>query len=199
MYGEELEAYIAAGIVTHAGFAFSRDQTKKIYIQHKMLEDGEMLAEVLGGQGHEGASRRGVFYLCGPTWPVPDVYEALIGALNQYAGFEREAAAQHIEDLKEEERYVLEVRPPHRSLDRSSNGHVFTGVLKFSYIRTPLFMDIQGMHRCSIHECQKDYLEMNHVFSTSLVSTDDLCVQAKTSKSGRSNDRNRKSIKRARV
>ncbi|KAG8893715.1 hypothetical protein FRC00_010113, partial [Tulasnella sp. 408] len=107
LYGEELEAYIAEGVITHAGFAFSRDQKQKIYIQHKMLEDGETLAAMLGGKA-EGALGKGVFYLCGPTWPVPDVYEALIGALTQYAGFTRERAAEYLEELKEEERYVLE-------------------------------------------------------------------------------------------
>ncbi|KAG8896876.1 hypothetical protein FRC01_011581, partial [Tulasnella sp. 417] len=107
LYGEELEAYIAEGVITHAGFAFSRDQRQKIYIQHKMNEDGETLAAMLGGKA-EGALGKGVFYLCGPTWPVPDVYEALISALTQYAGFTRERAAEYLEELKEEERYVLE-------------------------------------------------------------------------------------------
>ncbi|CAE6463658.1 unnamed protein product [Rhizoctonia solani] len=103
LYGEELEAYIADGIITHAGLAFSRDTKKKVYIQHKMREDSEMLAKMLGGPDN------GVFYLCGPTWPVPDVYEALINSLVQYGGKTQEEAAQYLEDLKEEERYVLEV------------------------------------------------------------------------------------------
>ncbi|KAG9128114.1 hypothetical protein FRC07_004730 [Ceratobasidium sp. 392] len=103
LYGEELEAYIADGIVTHTGLAFSRDTNKKIYIQHKMREDGEMLSRMLAGPDN------GVFYLCGPTWPVPDVYVALIDALVQYGGKGKEEAAQYLEDLKEEERYVLEV------------------------------------------------------------------------------------------
>jgi len=109
LYGEELEAYVGAGIITHAGFAFSRDQKKKIYIQHKMLEDGKMLAEMLGDLQETENTAKGVFYLCGPTWPVPDVYEALLGALGEYGGYTREAAMEHIENLKEEERYVLEV------------------------------------------------------------------------------------------
>ncbi|KAG8715303.1 hypothetical protein FRC11_004709 [Ceratobasidium sp. 423] len=103
LYGEELEAYITDGIITHAGLAFSRDTKKKVYIQHKMREDSEMLAKMLGGPD------KGVFYLCGPTWPVPDVYAALINSLVQYGGKTQEEAAQYLEDLKEEERYVLEV------------------------------------------------------------------------------------------
>ena len=61
-----------------------------------------MLAEML----HDN---RGVFYLCGPTWPVPDVYEALVGALVKYKGQDQEKAGAFLESLKEEERYVLEV------------------------------------------------------------------------------------------
>jgi sulfite reductase (NADPH) flavoprotein alpha-component len=40
---------------------------------------------------------------------VPDVYEALVGALVKYKGQTAEAAGEYLESLKEEERYVLEV------------------------------------------------------------------------------------------
>lgn len=102
LYGEEIEAYILDGTITKAGLAFSRDGPKKVYIQHKMLEDSKELAEML----HDDA---GVFYLCGPTWPVPDMYEALVGALVKYKGYTPESAGEYLESLKEEERYVLEV------------------------------------------------------------------------------------------
>lgn len=92
-----------SGIITKAGFAFSRDGPKKVYIQHKMVEDGEILAKAL----HQ---EKGFFYLCGPTWPVPDVYEALVNALvSNGTGFDATSAGAYIEGLKEEERYVLEV------------------------------------------------------------------------------------------
>lgn len=105
LYGEEIEAYIASGIISHAGLAFSRDGKDKMYIQHKMSQDKELLSKLLLGKGSEAA----YFYLCGPTWPVPDVYEALIGALTEIGGLERKKAEEYIEELKEEERYVLEV------------------------------------------------------------------------------------------
>lgn len=101
LYGEEIEAFILDGIITRAGLAFSRDGPKKVYIQHKMLEDSEALSRML--------QEEGVFYLCGPTWPVPDVYEALLNALVKYRGFAPEQAGTYLESLKEEERYVLEV------------------------------------------------------------------------------------------
>ncbi|KAH6915300.1 assimilatory sulfite reductase, partial [Coprinopsis sp. MPI-PUGE-AT-0042] len=102
LYGEEIEAWILDGVVTRAGLAFSRDGRKKVYIQHKMLEDSEVLADML-------YKREGAFYLCGPTWPVPDVYEALVNALVKYKGLTEAEAGDFLEGLKEEERYVLEV------------------------------------------------------------------------------------------
>lgn len=102
LYGEEIEAFILDQIITHAGLAFSRDGKKKVYIQHKMQEDAEQLVKML----HDN---NGVFYLCGPTWPVPDVYEALVGALVKYVGMDQKTAGDYLEGLKEEERYVLEV------------------------------------------------------------------------------------------
>jgi sulfite reductase (NADPH) flavoprotein alpha-component len=104
LYGEEIEAYIQDGTITRAGLAFSRDGKKKVYIQHKMLEDAEALARMLRDE-------EGVFYLCGPTWPVPDIYKALVGAFVKYKGDDEQFAGQYLEALKEEERYVLEVCP----------------------------------------------------------------------------------------
>ncbi|KAG0705510.1 hypothetical protein DFH29DRAFT_281793 [Suillus ampliporus] len=102
LYGEEIEAYILDGTITKAGLAFSRDGPKKVYIQHLMLEDATDLASLLKNQA-------GVFYLCGPTWPVPDVYDALVGALVKNEGHTPESAGDFLMSLKEEERYVLEV------------------------------------------------------------------------------------------
>jgi sulfite reductase (NADPH) flavoprotein alpha-component len=98
----QIEAFIDDGIITKAGLAFSRDGPKKVYIQHKMLNDVDALAQML----HED---KGVFYLCGPTWPVPDVYETLVKALGKHCGMDAKAADSFLEGLKEEERYVLEV------------------------------------------------------------------------------------------
>ena len=109
LYGEEIEAFMEAGVITKAGLAFSRDGPKKVYIQHKMTEDSDILAKSLLGNGDEGVDG-GSFYLCGPTWPVPDVYKALVTALVKNGnGFNVVSAGEYLEGLKEEERYVLEV------------------------------------------------------------------------------------------
>jgi sulfite reductase (NADPH) flavoprotein alpha-component len=55
--------------------------------------------------------QEGSFYLCGPTWPVPDVQEVLEEAIRTQA--EQDGAkvesAKVIEEWKEARRFVLEV------------------------------------------------------------------------------------------
>lgn len=105
LYGAELEAWKDAGIIDFLGTAFSRDQAHKIYIQHRIKEHGKKLAQQLLAQGENA----GYFYLCGPTWPVPDIFNALSEALVEEGNMTREEAEKYLEDLKESERYVLEV------------------------------------------------------------------------------------------
>ena len=114
-YGEEWEAYQRAGVITLLGRAFSRDQPKKIYIQDRMRETLDRIMQAY-------VKEEGVFYLCGPTWPVPDVTAVLEQALGrgweeqqqqQIQGTEKKMkkfdGAREIMKLKEEGRYVLEV------------------------------------------------------------------------------------------
>lgn len=105
LYGELWEAYRDAGILTHIGAAFSRDQPQKVYIQDKIRESMGDLARAI-------VDERGLFYLCGPTWPVPDITACLQDIVRAAAlekGQEIKDVAKVIEDMKEEGRYVLEV------------------------------------------------------------------------------------------
>lgn len=104
LYGELWEAYKDAGIVTHIGAAFSRDQPQKIYIQDRIRESLPELVSAF-------VDKNGSFYLCGPTWPVPDITACLEDILT--VDSERRGVtidtAREIEELKETGRYVLEV------------------------------------------------------------------------------------------
>jgi len=105
LYGEEWEAYQDAGVITLLGRAFSRDQPQKIYIQDRMRQT---IQDIIKAYIHE----EGAFYLCGPTWPVPDVTEVLEEAIKRDAvakGSKKIDSRKEIERLKEELRYVLEV------------------------------------------------------------------------------------------
>lgn len=104
LYGEYWEAYMDADVLTHLGAAFSRDQVQKIYIQDKIRENLKELTELI-------ADKNGHFYLCGPTWPVPDISACLQDILEADAkkkGITIDSA-KAVEDMKEEGRYVLEV------------------------------------------------------------------------------------------
>ncbi|KAJ5594985.1 uncharacterized protein N7459_001193 [Penicillium hispanicum] len=103
-YGEEWEAYQEAGVITLLGAAFSRDQPQKIYIQDRMRQS---LPEIVKAYMQE----EGAFYLCGPTWPVPDVTAVLEEAIAVDAknNGKKVDTRKEIEKLKDEERYVLEV------------------------------------------------------------------------------------------
>lgn len=103
-YGEEWEAYQEAGVITLLGRAFSRDQPEKIYIQDRMRQS---LPEIMQAYIRE----EGAFYLCGPTWPVPDVTAVLEEAIAAEAknNGKKVETRKEIEKLKDEERYVLEV------------------------------------------------------------------------------------------
>ncbi|KAK7208080.1 hypothetical protein BZA70DRAFT_235711 [Myxozyma melibiosi] len=104
LYGEFWEAHMAAGIITHIGAAFSRDQPEKIYIQDKMRQSIDKLVPAY-------VESKGVFYLCGPTWPVPDVTAVLEDVIMEDAKIRNVEidTAKEVEELKEKSRYILEV------------------------------------------------------------------------------------------
>lgn len=102
LYGDELEAYAASGLLTNLRCAFSRDGPKKVYIQHRLQADGRQLHDYLNGT-------KGQFYLCGPTWPAGDVQDAITAAFERYGDMTNAEAAEAIKQMKEHERYILEV------------------------------------------------------------------------------------------
>ena len=103
-YGEEWEAYQDAGIITLLGRAFSRDQPQKIYIQDRMRQTVDDIIKAY-------IREDGAFYLCGPTWPVPDVTNVLEEAIAKDAKAvgKKVDPRKEIDRLKDLSRYVLEV------------------------------------------------------------------------------------------
>ncbi len=104
LYGEEWEAYVDAGVVTLLGAAFSRDQPEKIYIQDRMRQSMDAVVQAY-------IRDEGSFFLCGPTWPVPDLTAVLQEAIRTEAAAtgRKVDATKEIDRLKENGRYVLEV------------------------------------------------------------------------------------------
>ena len=82
--------------------AFSRDQNHKIYVQHKMMEQGEELYRWL----EEGA----ILYVCGDAHHMAkDVDQALHLIIQKHGHKTEEAANQYIKHLKAEKRYLRDV------------------------------------------------------------------------------------------
>lgn len=82
--------------------AFSRDQEHKIYVQHKMAENGPELFQWLENGAY--------FYVCGDaTRMAKDVEEALHKILQKHGALDEEGSKAYIKRLKLEKRYLRDV------------------------------------------------------------------------------------------
>ena len=101
-YKDEFDAYLADGTLEKLTLAWSRDQAEKIYVQHRMAEQGAQLWSWL----QEGAH----FYLCGDASRMAkDVDTALQRIAEKHGGLDADAAAAYIKQLKAEKRYQRDV------------------------------------------------------------------------------------------
>ena len=102
LYGEEFEALRNEGVLTRLDTAFSRDQSKKIYVQHRMLENAAGIWQWL----EEGAH----FFVCGDAKRMSkDVDAALSTIIEKEGGKSPEQAAEYVENLKKTKRYKRDV------------------------------------------------------------------------------------------
>mmetsp|Transcript_15957 Transcript_15957/g.50106 ORF Transcript_15957/g.50106 Transcript_15957/m.50106 type:complete len:521 (+) Transcript_15957:82-1644(+) len=102
-YRDEFEGYEAEGLVKCCN-AWSRDTAKKVYVQHKIAEEAELIWKHLGAPGSKG-----YFFLCGSKQPEKDVYAALL-QIFRTKGDMSDAQAHHLMDeLQAAGRYVTEV------------------------------------------------------------------------------------------
>ncbi len=101
-YRDELQAMQQDGLLTHLSLAFSRDQGEKIYVQHRIEQQGAELWRWL----QEGAQ----VYVCGDAVHMAkDVDLALRQVIAQHGGLSEEAAAGHLRLLTEQKRYLRDV------------------------------------------------------------------------------------------
>ena len=102
LYRAELETLFSEGVLTHLDTAFSRDQSEKIYVQNRMLENAARLWEWLGNGAH--------IYVCGDAKRMAkDVDAALLQIVSEQGGLATEAAQAFINQLKSEKRYQRDV------------------------------------------------------------------------------------------
>jgi sulfite reductase (NADPH) flavoprotein alpha-component len=82
--------------------AFSRDQDEKIYVQHRMLEEAEMLWQWLESGSH--------FFVCGDASRMAkDVEEALLQIAQSHGGHSAESSRLFIKNLRKSGRYLRDI------------------------------------------------------------------------------------------
>jgi sulfite reductase (NADPH) flavoprotein alpha-component len=102
LYRAELEGLRRDGLLNRLDVAFSRDQEKKIYVQHRMLEHAAELFAWLESGAH--------FYVCGDANRMAKDVDAALQQVIATAGQKNaEQAGEYVQRLKAEKRYQRDV------------------------------------------------------------------------------------------
>ncbi|MEM9684715.1 MAG: hypothetical protein AAF942_15700 [Pseudomonadota bacterium] len=102
LYQVEWLRYRRTGLLDRLDVAFSRDQTEKVYVQHRIAEQRDALYQWLDNGAH--------VYVCGDmTHMAPDVHAALRDVIASGRGIEDDAAEAVLNDMKAAGRYQRDV------------------------------------------------------------------------------------------
>ena len=102
LYENELSEMSKSGLLDRLDLAFSRDQQEKIYVQHRMLEQGKDLYAAIQDGGY--------FYVCGDASKMAkDVDDALCQVVQDHGNMSQELAVEYVNNMKLEKRYLRDV------------------------------------------------------------------------------------------
>jgi sulfite reductase (NADPH) flavoprotein alpha-component len=102
LYQTEIQAWAQTGVLTRVNTAFSRDQTQKVYVQHRMLQQAAGLFQWLESGAH--------LYLCGAKEPMSvDVENTLLEIIRKEGSRTPAQAAGYLDELKETGRFAKDV------------------------------------------------------------------------------------------
>lgn len=102
LYQVEWQGYVKSGLLDKITLAFSRDQKEKVYVQHRLLEQGAQVYEWLEQGAH--------FYVCGDaTYMAKDVEAALLSIIQEYGGKSEQDAKAYLVALRKAKRYQKDV------------------------------------------------------------------------------------------
>jgi sulfite reductase (NADPH) flavoprotein alpha-component len=102
LYQTEWQRFVKDGVLNKITLAFSRDQEQKIYVQHRMLEQGAELYKWLEQGAH--------LYVCGDAnHMAKDVQDALLQIVIEHGAKSEAQAEQYISDLRRAKRYQKDV------------------------------------------------------------------------------------------
>jgi sulfite reductase (NADPH) flavoprotein alpha-component len=102
LYKEQLLAWQATGLLSRLDTAFSRDGADKVYVQHRMMENGEQLYAWL--------EQGGYFFVCGDASRMAvDVDKALHQVIAKFGGKSESQAKEYVQQMTQQKRYVRDV------------------------------------------------------------------------------------------
>ena len=101
-YENEWQDYLNEGTLNKISTAWSRDQEEKVYVQHKILEEGQEFWSYL--------ERGAIFYVCGDAERMaPDVDSALQKIIQEHGNKSEAEAIEYVNELKSNKRYRRDV------------------------------------------------------------------------------------------
>ncbi|MCG5499777.1 assimilatory sulfite reductase (NADPH) flavoprotein subunit [Ectothiorhodospira lacustris] len=102
LYQLEWLRHLREGTLSRLSVAFSRDQADKVYVQHRLAEQGREVFDWLESGAH--------VYICGSGQGMAkDVHRALAGVIAEHAGVSAEVAEERLAEMKSAGRYKKEV------------------------------------------------------------------------------------------
>ena len=102
LYRDELETMQTTGFLTRLDTAFSRDQTEKVYVQNRMLENAGEFWSWLESGAH--------LYVCGDAKRMARDVDAALHEVIQKAGNKTaDQAVEYVAQLKQDKRYQRDV------------------------------------------------------------------------------------------
>ncbi|MDX1911240.1 MAG: assimilatory sulfite reductase (NADPH) flavoprotein subunit [Saprospiraceae bacterium] len=102
LYQTEWLNHLKRGTLDRLDVAFSRDQSDKIYVQHRLAERARLIFDRL----ENGAS----FYVCGDkSRMAADVQHAVLQLIEKESGKDADFATSYLQNLKKQRRYLEDV------------------------------------------------------------------------------------------
>ena len=102
LYREQLETWQCNGLINKLDLAFSRDDARKVYVQHRMMEQGAELFAWLESGAY--------FFVCGDASKMAvDVDKALQEVISVHGKRSQVEAKQYLIAMSNEKRYVRDV------------------------------------------------------------------------------------------
>ncbi|KAH9512460.1 NADPH-dependent diflavin oxidoreductase 1 [Bulinus truncatus] len=98
---EDFQNFIQSGLL-RMFTAFSRDQDSKMYVQHRISEQGELIWKMI-------TSDNAYFYIAGNAKSMPDdVKEALCNVIRKHGSMTTDEAAGFLQELEKHHRFQIE-------------------------------------------------------------------------------------------